>query len=263
MSDFTNYYESLKENPNNISYWYPKIKDCGMLVPETHIIQVPEDIVIAFFMEGDIQGNMDKVYEWVKTEVMPSLPDTLKGLIFMKNGAFSNKFDFNTCAIRANTIEIARNLIEINYTSLMFDTGGNTEVAIRERILYDSTNTPCIYHGMPLRPEYRVFYDFDNKKALYVVNYWDWNYCHDAITRDITDKVIYEAYYPTLEKHYAENCGFVMQYVEDHMQNVEGFTGIWSVDVLEDCGKLWLIDMALGHRSAYWDPKKVEEAQNG
>ena len=31
-------------------------------------------------------------------------------------------------------------------------------------------------------------------------------------------------------------------------------TGIWSVDILEDEYKnFWLIDMALGYRSAYWN----------
>lgn len=262
---FTDYYNHLQDNPNNISFWYPKIKDCGMLVPETQIFAVPENIVYAFFMEGDVQSNQDAVYEWVKSEIMPSLSQNLRGLIFMKNGAFSNKFDFNTCAIRANALEIARNLIEINYTSLMFETGGNTEVAIRERILGDS-NIPCIYHGMPLNTEYRVFYDFDTKKVLYSVNYWDWDYCHDAIARDVTDKVIYEAYYPTLMKNYADRCGFVEKYVEDHMYHVEGLTGIWSVDVMEVDHSYWLIDMAVGHRSAYWDPVKaglVEEENNG
>ena len=253
MSDFTDYYNSLKENPNNISYWYPKIKDCGMLVPETLIVTIPEDIVIAFFMEGDVQANQDKVYEWVKTAIMPALPSSLRGLIFMKNGAFSNKFDFNTCAIRANALEITRNLIEINYTSLMFDTGGNTEVAIRERILSNS-NIPCIYHGMPLNNEYRVFYDFDSKKALYSVNYWDWGYCHDAISRNLSDKLIYECYYGRLLKHYEEMKDNVMQLVEEHMQNVTGLDGIWSIDIMEANGQMYLIDMALGENSAYWDP---------
>jgi hypothetical protein len=38
------------------------------------------------------------------------------------------------------------------------------------------------------------------------------------------------------------------------MQNVTGLEGIWSIDIMEADGNLWLIDMALGHRSAYWDP---------
>ena len=55
---------------------------------------------------------------------------------------------------------------------------------------------------MPLRPEFRVFYDFDRHQPLYVVNYWDWNYCHDAICRDYTDKIVYEAHYPQLLDQY-------------------------------------------------------------
>ena len=46
------------------------------------------------------------------------------------------------------------------------------------------------------------------------------------------------------------------------MKNVE-LSGIWSVDILEDeCHDFWLIDMALGHRSAYWNPEKAG-VQNG
>ena len=49
----------------------------------------------------------------------------------------------------------------------------------------------------------------------------------------------------------------VMAMVGEHMKNVE-LSGIWSVDILEDeCHDFWLIDMALGHRSAYWNPKKA------
>ena len=145
------YYESLKASPNNISYWYPKIKNCGIRVPLTQIYEVPENVVNAFFMEGDQQKDIDEVYEWVKTEVLPSLLPELQGLIFLKNGAFSNKFDFQNCATKATAIDIARNLIEINYASLMFGTGGNAEIAVRERIMFDESTTPCIYNGMPLR----------------------------------------------------------------------------------------------------------------
>ena len=41
------------------------------------------------------------------------------------------------------------------------------------------------------------------------------------------------------------------------MKDVD-LTGIWSVDILEDeCHDFWLIDMASGYRSAYWDPEKA------
>lgn len=252
---FTDYYNHLKENTNNISFWYPKIKDCGILTPNTFITDIPEEVLKACFMEGNQQRCIDTVYNWVRDVLMPAIPQELRGLLFVKNGAYSNKFDFHTACARYNALEIARSIIEINYASLMFETGGNTEIAIRERIMHYEDIVPCIYNGMPLQNEYRVFFNFDTKKALYVVNYWDWDYCHDSISRNISDKIIYEAHYGRLEEHYKANKDKIMQYVEDHMQNVTGLEGIWSVDIMEANDQLWLIDMAIGHRSAYWNPE--------
>ena len=255
---FTDYYNELKNNKNNISYWYPKIKNCGIHTPETFITEVPEVVVKACFMEGDQQKCIDTIYNWVKTDLMDKIPSNLRGLLFIKNGAFSNKFDFNTACARYVALDITRSIIEINYTSFMFETGGNTELAIRERIMSNDNNTPCIYRGMPLHNEYRVFYDFDKNKALYVVNYWDWNYCHEAISRDATDKIVYESVYPELEKHYNKNCNKVMQLVDDAMKKVTGLDGIWSVDIMEANNELWLIDMAVGNQSAYWNPELIK-----
>ena len=250
------YYNDLKQDVHNVSYWFPKVENCGIKVPKTFVKEIPVELFGHLFIDHP-KEDIDCIYNWVKNELMPSIPDELRGLIFIKNGAFSNKFDFNTCSIRCNPLEITRSIAEINYASLMFDTGGNTEIVIRERIPYNEQKTMTIYNGMPLRNEYRVFYDFDNRKALYVVNYWDWNYCHDSISRNATDKLVYEKVYNELHVHYLFTHERVLKLVEDHMQNVD-LSGIWSVDILEDeQNDFWLIDMALGHRSAYWNPEKA------
>ena len=256
------YYNDLKQDVHNVSYWFPKVKDCGIKVPETFIKVIPEELLPHLFMDKPDE-DINIIFNWVQSELIPDIPSTLRGLIFVKNGAFSNKFDFNTCSIRSNALELTRAIIEINYASLMFDTGGNTEIVIRKRIPFDERITSTIYHGMPLRNEYRVFYDFDNRKALYIANYWDWDYCHDAISRNITDKLIYEKVYNSLAEHYVQNREKVMNLVEEHMKDVD-LTGIWSVDILEDeCHDFWLIDMALGYRSAYWNPEKAGIKDNG
>ena len=250
------YFNDLKNDVHNVSYWFPKVKDCGIKVPETFVKQIPEDLFGHLFMDHP-EKDIDCVYNWVENELMPSIPKSLYGLVFVKNGAFSNKFDFSTCSVRCNVLELTRAIIEINYASLMFDTGGNTEIVIRERIPFDESKTATIYHGMPLRNEYRIFYDFDNHKALYSANYWDWSYCHEAISRNVTDKIVYEKVYNELHAHYIFNQYKVMKLVEEHMKDVN-LSGIWSVDILEDeQGEFWLIDMALGYRSAYWNPEKA------
>lgn len=254
---FTDYYNDLALSKNNLSYWYPRIKNCGIKVPVTQVFKVPEEMVKAFYLEGDKrpqQYYLDVIYRWIRDEIYPAL--TIKGLLFMKNGAFSNKFNFSDCIPLNNPLSIAACLVDLEYTSLMFGTGGNTELVFRERIV--NHDSPTIYNGMPLQPEFRVFYDFDNHKALYIVNYWDWNYCFDSISRNKTDAIIYSNHYPSIERIYNANKDNVMKTVEDAMKDNNDFTGIWSIDILQDeTGEFWLIDMAEGYCSAYWDIEKA------
>lgn len=247
MDDYNKW---LMENPNNFSFWFPKIENCGIKVPGSVIVSVPEEILHSFYMERE--GDMERIEAFVRDTVMPAIKD-MPVLLFVKNGCFSNKFDFRDCAVKKNVPELTMSILNINYTSLMFETGGNYEVVIRERIgmLEHEGEQYRIYHGMPLKPEFRVFYDFDKKKALYAVNYWDWDYCHDAISRDKTDKVVYEAVYPKILDFYKKHEAEVLQLVDDHMKDVEGLSGIWSVDIMYADGEYWLIDMALGATSAY------------
>ena len=124
------YYNDLKQDVHNVSYWFPKVANCGIKVPRTFVKEIPVELFGHLFIDHP-EEDIDCIYNWVKNELIPSIPDELRGLIFIKNGAFSNKFDFSTCSIRCNPLEITRSIAEINYASLMFDTGGNTEIVIR------------------------------------------------------------------------------------------------------------------------------------
>ena len=257
--DISDFYNDLKQDVLNVSYWFPKIENCGIKVPQTFIKEIPVELFSHLFLDHP-EEDIDYIYNWVKNELMPSIPDDLRGLIFIKNGAFSNKFDFSTCSIRCNPLEITRSIAEINYASLMFDTGGNTEIVIRERIPFDERITPTIYHGMPLRNEYRVFYDFDNRKALYIANYWDWDYCHELICKKEKDKNVYEKIYSKLHEEHERLEDKHLCSVSAALSRIEDLSGIWSVDFILEENRVWLIDMALGECSAYYEPSLIKTA---
>lgn len=277
MSEY-DWLNDVREDPNNMSKWLPAITTDNPLpeserklsIPKTVIIQVPDEICQSFFMER--KGDRERIMQFVSDTVMPKARESgLYPNIFMKNGGFSDKFRFNFCTPGADEVQMAMNLININYDALCFDADGFTEVCLRKLIPYDRENVPCIYNGMPLRPEFRVFYDFDRHKALYAVNYWDWDYCHDAISRERTDKIVYEAYYQHILDEYLNRKDEVVALVEHDMAQVTSLHGVWSVDVMY-CEPMqytkvydgyWLIDMAVGPQSAYWDPDRIKEAQNG
>jgi len=252
-------FKYIAQNPNNISSWFSKIENCGMRVPKTIIVPTGEEVMKALFMDNRVD-NYNIIYHFVMDKIMPVLKENNMFFVFMKNGTFSNKFNFGeSCKCRASAEEIALHLIEIGYTSLYLGAGGISEVALREFVgswKYIQDNIPCIYNGMPLRPEFRVFYDFDEGKVLYTVNYWDKEYCQDAISKNATDKIVYNTVYPKIEEFYEKHKEQVAEMVGNATKNVE-MTGKWSIDVMydEESDDYWLIDMAVAEQSAYWVEK--------
>jgi len=264
---FMDYYNDLAGSPNNLSFWFPKIKDVGngddLLIPKTVIQPVPPEIMELFFMEkrGMTQVQiMEEIYKWVRDIFHPAAQKVLTGpLWFIKNGSFSNKFEFNLCTCPGwDLMALTSSIVNINYQSLCFETGGNTELIARE-FIDAPQDVAAIYSGMPLRCEIRVFYDFDRQQAIYAKNYWDWDYCHKNISRNPTDKIVYEAVYPQLDSRFQEVSQFAVELLERSLANVTGLKGIWSVDLMEAGDKkFYLIDMALGTSSAYWDWERVK-----
>lgn len=255
-----NFIEFLKNNPNNLSIWFPAVRDCGIRVPGTTVVPIPEELLGAFFMEEE--GDRERIAVFVREHIMPVI-ERMPGLPFIKNGCSSEKFDFSLCCPPDKDEKtILRSIIEIQYGSLCLDKGGNLEIVIRDRIP-SPERIPTIYNGMPLNTEFRVFYDFDRKTPLYCANYWDWDYCHDAIcSRNDHDREAYEARYPALEEEYLRNRERVLSVTGAALSGTKSLRGVWSVDLLLDAdGTLWLIDMAVGPLSVYWDPSRVEALQ--
>lgn len=265
----------LHKNPNNFSYWYPHVKELdnhGISVPRSIVIDIPEETYKAFFMER--AGDKKIIDSWVIDHVMPSINNTdwLKNKkIFIKNGCFSNKFNFSKGCLIADSSDketLVQHICNIQYDSLFHDTYGYLELVLREYIEPENTDTPTIYHGMPLRPEVRIFYNFNAHKLLYAVNYWDWNYCHDAICslfgeEKTEDAITYETNYPSLEADVKRLLLKHQSVIEKALETVETLKmpenapNIWSVDFILEENRVWLIDMAQGWRSAYWNKERA------
>lgn len=253
-------YQKLDQNPNNFHNWFPKIKDCGISVPNSTVIRVPENVMKAFSMENT-EKSQDIVEKWVKRTVMPAFYKHQNRFgVFMKNGTFSNKFNANNCILPLSSTygSIAKNILDINYMSLMCGVGGNTEIVLRNMIPFDSYKVATIYNGLPFRPEFRIFYDFDNHELCYSVNYWDWDYCYSRISRRATERIVYEACYPRIKEIFDSKYEEAEQIVAKLMKNITGLEGIWSIDLLlDEKNTFWLIDMAIGYQSAYYDQNKI------
>ena len=105
----------------------------------------------------------------------------------------------------------------------MYDTGGNTELVVRELIPYNEEKIPTIYNGMPLREEVRCFYDMDSKKLLYIEDYWNYDYCNDKI-RNKTDNIIFNWFHNKVRTRHEQHIQILNQLkrkIEDNIDSLE------------------------------------------
>lgn len=256
-------YKSDREYPENFSNWYPHILDFG------------------YFKHADIISNQIFTFEEVqklqKTDIIKDVNwndiiEILKPTIdkmeryklySIKNGCFSNKFEFKTSI--SNKYELAEQFWKINYQSACFDTGGHTEIVVRDMIPNTIDNTyPTIYDGMPLREEVRVFYNMNKNQIEYSVDYWDYDYCAPNI-RDKSDKIVFDWFHNKIEGRVESHLTELLKLYDRIYKNIhtlkfdDTLKGIWSIDFLYNkaTDEIYLIDMARGFRSAYWNPDKV------
>lgn len=267
-TSFENFYKREEKDTNNFSYWYPKVKDF-FRTPHTIIVKVPVDITQSILD----QKNEKQVKDWISKSLLPEIKSNFGESpackFFIKNARYSNKFEFNTsCLCSADVEELYKHISLINYRSMETDALGFTELIIRQFIQFDDTTTPTIYNGLPLRPEYRVFYDFDKKRLLHTHDYWDYNYVSPNL-HVFNDKIIFDYYQNIYKDKWTKHLNEVEDLVKSSIGGVN-LKGIWSIDFLySDCKEgfyfdqenkflgrksfegIWLIDMANAYQSAY------------
>lgn len=257
-------YEEDRKYPENFSNWYKYIVDFGKF-KHTEIIANQ----IFSFEETEIMQETDNIEKvnWNKiNEILkPTLAKMKHGYIYnIKNGCFSNKFDFQTCM--ATKENLSQQLWKINYNSTMFETGGYTELVARE-VIPNHLEYPTIYNGMPLREEVRAFYNMKTKEIEYMVDYWDYEYCYNNL--NITDRIIFDWFHNKIgnrEIKHREKLKELFKQIEKNIHTLkfaDELEGIWSIDFLweEKTNDIYLIDMARGFRSAYWNESKIKEKE--
>lgn len=262
------YFKQLEENnykedrayPENFSNWYNCIESFGEFNHSRVISnQIFTQEEVHILQETDTINKVD--WNKIKHILKPTL-DKLNNtsLYSIKNGCFSDKFKGNICF--SNKYDLCQKFWKLQYDSAMYDTGGHTEIVVRELIPYNMYTTPTIYNGLPLRTELRVFYNLDTKQIEYVVDYWDYDYCYEHL--DITDKIVFDWFHK--QDNYTSNLIYITDYVYKNINTLKfnnKLNGIWSIDFMlvsdvdEFVDGVYLIDMARGYRSAYWDPSKI------
>lgn len=237
-----------RSKENELSYWFEKTCNLGFRVPKTAIL---------FFSNKEIQ--LIKSYEWAKLskeEITKRAINVLNNSnlnihddMFMRLGIASNKFNFESCIVHGIDDLYSKLMQLLSEMIFRIEYNDHVELVLREYIK-PSYSRPCIYNGMPLNTEFRVFYDFDLSKVLGICNYWDQDTMLDNLHNsfDLLNfaKVCEEINkdFNTLKPRLYDECSKLSKCC---------LNGKWSVDFMYDGNNFILIDMAHAECSYYYD----------
>lgn len=235
-------FEEANSNLENMSYWLPKIFDkfnqqSALQIPDTKIVKLTQEQWEWLTSDRYTPEDIAKFDEELKSEINEFLDF---GDLFMKTGVFSNKFNYTDTQINKEDT-IGKKFLNMFYQSMIVGAANTAEVVVRINVP-NVENRTTIYEGMPLRTEFRVFYDFDKKEVVGVSNYWHPEIMESRLQEEDLSGYLVEK--ETIITEYNALKGQVSEEVSLALSDVTELTGRWSVDVMKNGEEFWLIDMA-------------------
>jgi len=251
----TEFKQTINDSKNNLSFWFPLIQNIGFKTPKTETFTLTSDIIdplINFIntKQTDFNSPDYLLYENNILKLISTNTQFVNGnKLFIKSGVFSNKFDFDTCKIN-NFAELPFKFYQIFKREFTQARGTPPKEIVVREFIETNNRRKTIYNGMPLNTEFRVFYDFDNKKVLGIENYWNQNEMESGLrnNQDINNyldekaKINYE--FKVLKPKLLIEC---------EKLKFAPLSGNWSVDFMWNGEEFVLIDMALAECSSFWE----------
>jgi len=253
---------TITDPQNNMSYWYPKIANLGFRTPKTETIKLTSEVTDPLDRYLDSRRQDTESFNLYRERLINLIKNNtnfdFNDKLFMKSGVFSNKFNFDNCKV--DSLEELPEKFAVIYNVEKNQARGNapSEIVLRE-FIESTAGRKTIYNGMPLNTEFRVFYDFDEKKVIGIENYWHEKDMSNGLkTNEDINSYLDEK--DNINREFEELKPVLMQECSK-LENSE-LKGLWSVDFLWNGSEFVLIDMALAECSHAWE-KYQHLAPNG
>ena len=264
-------YAMLGMNPNSMGSWLPQITagvgERGFFrIPDTTVIKVPLTLLQLTRVDySSLTPTTLRIVDEFCHRIF-ELDDEKE--YFIKTGTYSSKYDFRNDHVHGakEVQELGEYLLFIHFQALQmasplvnrptYGVSTTNEWVVRE-FIPDVENNPCIYKGLPLHTEYRVFVDFDTDEILGISPYWEPEMLKKRFSQEddkdsphmMHDYVIIKSYEDVLNERYEKNKDKVLSELQKIIPYVD-LPGQWSVDIMQNGDTFWLIDMALAANSA-------------
>lgn len=269
-------YAMIDTNPNSMSHWLPAIAHNAVShgffkIPKTTIIRVP--MTMLQLTRKDYDSLTPATLDIVDKFCMKAFNLDVNKEYFIKTGTYSSKFDFRNAHVHGEkeVRELGEYLLFIHHQANMmasplsnpctYGVSTTTEWVVRE-FIEDKEDSPCIYKGLPLHTEYRVFVDFDTNNVIGISPYWEpetmnKRFAENRDIHDLHDATTYKMHEETLMTRYTENKNRIVDEIRKILPDTN-LHGQWSIDIMQNNDEFWIIDMALAENSAFYDCVPVE-----
>ena len=266
-------YKIIEKNRNSIGHWFPRLVEaCDgstfFKIPKTIIAKVP--ITLLQLAHTDFReltpATLSIVDDWARHAFCLEKEQEY----FIKTGTYSSKFDFRNAHVHGEkeVNELGEYLLYIHSQALqmagptcspcIYGMSTTNEWVVRE-FIHDVEGNPCIYSGMPLHTEYRVFVDCDTDTILGMTPYWEPKTMENRFGKEGNvnsihqkhDYVIFKAHSATLMERYEQNKDAVIAHVHELIPKL-ALQGQWSLDIMQNGNDFWLIDMATAETSYFY-----------
>lgn len=237
-------------NKNSMLYWYPKIKNLDIPMPETEIIKLTSKEIKDYERgEGDC-FNLDRL----EKEVSKIIDSKFELPVFIRTDEISNKHFWKMSCYLDNKKNIKSNLMEIISGSRLADMFGLSiqAIAVREYIPMD-TRFYAFVGEMPVNPERRYFIRDGNVECHHP--YW----IEDAVERGTPAEKLPKNWRQLAKEMNTETKKEVKLLTGYSKKVSEAIEGYWSVDFCRaKKGDWYLIDMAEAEKS--WHPSSCKHS---
>lgn len=233
---------------SSLLYWYPKIKDLGILTPDTEIIVLDkQDEELIVVCDGDlsvITAHWDEIINKANKIGFP---------LFMRTDEFSGKHHWKDTCYVTKEEDLKQHIYNLFEESFCASIMGLPLKAIVFRKYIPMANLFKAFYGeMPVNPELRFFVK-DGKVLC-----WHWYWVEDAIERGTKEGILpidWKNQINQAKDNFTESE--ISQLTKSSQEISNKLPGCWSVDFCLSKENKWiLIDMAEGHKS--WHPEDCE-----
>lgn len=263
-------YEMIGMNPNSMGFWFPALVEAvnssGFFqIPKTTIVKLPVSMLQLTRLDyKNLTAATIQIVDQYCQRVFQLDP---KKEYFVKTGTYSSKFDFRNAYVHGEqeVRELGEYLLFIHFQALLmaaslfskpsiYGVSTTNEWVVRE-FIPDKEENPCIYKGLPLHTEYRLFADFDTDEILGIVPYWEpatmkKKFSGISDPHQLHDYYIYQAHEKTLMERFYKNKDRIVSEFASILPDIS-LPGQWSIDIMGNGQNFWIIDMALAENSAF------------